>query len=331
MKFKNVLLIILPTFWYILLYSCRSADIEKPGVIVNYGNNINILVDFSNRILNNRPLSDTDIINEISDNLKPIIERSIERQINDKFFIRSINSSVLLDSTFSNKLMKIDLTGFKSQELKRSDYLYDRTEVSYTKDVQKIKSNFNEVYNFEKGHQQKPADIWYFLKDEITPLLIDTTTVTFQNNNKIFKKKYKNTIILLTDGYIEAGRYGEFEGMKENNQFRYLSQSLIDELRIRFVASKEKEMEDFFKKNNYGIIPVNNPLLKDCRFLILEFYDRSKKNGASTKTPTDFEIMKYFWKDWLIKSGVEDKDIEIYETMNNRDDVKKVFNTFINK
>ena len=126
---------------------------------------------------------------------------------------------------------------------------------------------------------------------------------------------------MTTDGYIEAGIYGK--GVD-------LSQKTIKQFRNAFIKSGEPDIKTFFdkNKNKYKIAPVNNPYLKNLEILVLELYDRSKTlGGAATVQPTDMEIIKLFWSDWLKNSKV--KRFELHPIANSKDDVEKTIIAFL--
>lgn len=329
---------ILITFLLIVLHACdckspkhatNEPTIEK--IQVNYGHNVIVLVDLSNRILNHRMLSDPDIVEVITSNLKTLFQNSIDKGINDKFYLTSINDQDLKNFPTLDSGFRIDLTRFQNDALLRSNYLYhnDSGRNSLKNDVFVLNSNFSKLYNNLQKGNQLPADIWYFFQGKLESPLIDTSSFEFVSNNIKYINKRKNYIILLTDGYIEAGRYKDEPSMKNKNKFRYLSQNLINEFRSEFKKDTSSEYTKFFKNSDYGIIPVNNSLLKNCKVLVLELYDRSRVNGVTTESPTDLEIMKLFWEDWLEKSQVEKSNITLKECFNNKESLEDELKLFL--
>ena len=128
-------------------------------------------------------------------------------------------------------------------------------------------------------------------------------------------------MIMTTDGYIEAGIFDKgFD----------LSKKLIDRFRDAFLASGESDMASFFKKNKqFRIKPVHNDKLKNLEILVMELYDRSlTKTGAATVHPTDMEIMKLFWTDWLQQSRV--KRFELHPIANSKAEAEKIILDFLN-
>jgi hypothetical protein len=60
----------------------------------------------------------------------------------------------------------------------------------------------------------------------------------------------------------------------------------------------------------------------------LELYDRSlTKAGAASIHPTDMEIIKLFWSDWLQRSGV--RRFEFHPIAGSKDEVEKMILNFL--
>ena len=74
--------------------------------------------------------------------------------------------------------------------------------------------------------------------------------------------------------------------------------------------------------------PVNNPNLENIEFLILEINGRSKtKTGRITKSPSDFEIFKLFWSDFLEREGVTNYAVKNVQTSS--DDINLIIRNFL--
>jgi len=70
-----------------------------------------------------------------------------------------------------------------------------------------------------------------------------------------------------------------------------------------------------------------NPLLKNLDILVLELYDRTETNVGASIHPTDLEIMKLIWGDWLKTSGV--KRFELYPKFSSKAEAEKVIFKFL--
>jgi hypothetical protein len=297
---------------------------------INYGYNIVVVSDLSNRIVNDRAYDDPQILALITAKLRTLFQKSADLGMNGKFFFTTINKNDFKNFTHNDSIFKINLTHFKTDVIERSNYLHHnigRNSLDY--DINILNREFKRMYDGLKSQKQLPADTWYYLRDELSYPVIDTSSTSYPYQGITVTNKYKNYIILLTDGYIEADRYGDNKNMVDKNQFRFFSGETIKRFRSKFVLSKSKSLKEFFSDNHYGIMPVQNELLHDSKLLILELYDRSVKNGVHTETPTDLEIMQMFWKDWLLKSSISLSNISMYETFSNKQNLDEVIDRFL--
>lgn len=325
-------------FYVIVIFvSCSrssgSNEAQKQPKI-NYGNNIVLLSDLSNRVLHPKSIHDTTIIFSIIDKLKPLIEKSVELNIDDRFKFYSINQYCIdrIPQSEKNMNFHIDMSEFKKNELNISNYLYGRVEKDFNYDISSIKSSIKYVYDFNYKSDILGADVWHYFNDQIGSSIIDTssTITAFKNNNYLNKKR--NKLILLTDGYIEAGRYAEDKTMidKNNpNKTKYLSSSLIKKFRDEFNNSSFKNIEDFFEEGKYGLIPFKNPLLSDVDILVLEIDDRTIVNGLTTVFPTDSEIIKLFWSKWISESGLDTSRFQIHNRFHNTRELESIVSNFL--
>ena len=144
----------------------------------------------------------------------------------------------------------------------------------------------------------------------------------------------KNKVILLTDGYIEAGRYANDPTMfdkKNPNQSKYLSAKLLNQFRINFNNSPYQSPAEFFEAEKYGLIPLQNPLINEIELLVLEIDDRTIINGVTTVSPTDSKIIKLFWAKWLKDSGMKPANFQIYDRFKNERELDMALSNFLNQ
>ncbi len=332
---KTSLLIIFVT----LLANCStvtSSTENDKSEKVNYGNNIVILSDLSNRILRKKSIHDTIIISKVIDKLKPLIEKSMELNIYDKFNFYSVNH-VSVDRVYNEDIglnFNIDLTEFNKNELEISNYLYGRIEQDYDGDIIDIKTSINTVYNHNMGNEILGADIWHYLNDELDHTIIDTTIERYSFKKKTYTARKKNKVILLTDGYIEAGRYANDPTMfdkKNPNRSKYLSAKLLNQFRINFNNSSYQSPVEFFEAEKYGLIPLQNPLINEIELLVLEIDDRTIINGVTTVSPPDSKIIKLFWTKWLKDSGMKPANFQIYDRFKNERELDLILSSFLNQ
>jgi hypothetical protein len=321
--------------WLLLftMASCSNTDAGPTTFAknTNYGYNIIVAFDLSNRILREGNYDDPEILKLITDNLKTIFQKSIDVGINSKLYVTTINNDDFAGFNYSDSVFRIDLTRFKNDAVGRSDYLYhnDQSTNSLKHESELLNVTFSTFYDSLKLKGQKPADMWNFLQNKLTPPLIDTSSFTYQRDNVYITNRYKNYIIVITDGYIEAGRYSEDKSMRVGNKFRYFSGNGVKEFRDNFNNSGSQDFTQFYSQRGYGIMPVQNELLKDCKVLVLELDDRSVVNGLTTANPTDTEITKLFWQDWLVKSGIAKRNVLLKEKLPNEQYVGEIIKQFL--
>lgn len=131
--------------------------------------------------------------------------------------------------------------------------------------------------------------------------MINEPDVTIPNGKNSITRSSKNVVVLFTDGYIESA----------NNSTGYtFDQQSIKKIRQEFINSKSVDLEKFILSKSEYLIKKTSNSLKNVNVLVLEMVDRSlDKNGSTTIQPTDFEIMKIIWTQWLKSSGAADVDI----------------------
>ncbi|WP_184548329.1 hypothetical protein [Mucilaginibacter sp. FT3.2] len=296
---------------------------SKKYVITHY--NITFAADLSNRVnasLYRRPLDDAQILGLLTSNLYPSILRSHRSENQkDKLRIDFINKGLINQYKVNTDKLTIDFGRFPNQNA-RIDYIKERNNVKQTlrKDLTSLVSEFQRV-NKAAEHQNFGADIWTYLNEGMDNAAVLPDEKSIADENNTYTNSYRNVLILTTDGYIEAGIYDKgFD----------LSKKTVDRFRDAYLASGEAEMANFFKKNKqYRIKPVQNDNLKNLEILVLELYDRSRsKVGAATVHPTDLEIIKLFWSNWLKESKV--RRFELRPMANSKNEAEKIILDFLN-
>lgn len=323
-------------FLCLFTVSCMPEKKVKPHL------NIILSPDLSNRINKkvhkNKTIHDIDLIANILDNYYhdskgkekgKIYENDIfhsnKRFVNqrDKIRVRFTNETSINVYNVQAEKLKLDLSDnyFQNSSKKRVQYLQNKDTVkSFTKDKEEFLKELGSVY--EKAISKTyGADLYGLIQNRLDNY-IDTDTI----------QPYRNILVLFTDGYIESGAYKSFK--TNDNKKTYLDHGTIQNFRKLYNKAKEQNpsltSNAFFKKNNYGIVPIKNELLENLEILAFEFYDRSKdKGGGQTVQPDDYEILKLFWEDWLTQSGV--KYFEIHKCVDNIDDFEAILGKFIDK
>lgn len=287
-----------------------SSDIPK---IYDY--NVLIVPDLSNRInseIHPKPLHDTVLINNIADNIENLLKTK-NRQMNqlDTYKIDFINRGILNQNIADAQKLEINFRTFKDDQRESSEYKRGQLK----SDISSLKNNLSKIYTYSLQNLSG-SDVWNYFNQTISNSLITTpdTKIAISDNQFIIKGT-RNIVVLLTDGYIES----------TNTTSGYvLDQKSIRNIRDHFLASGNNDLEKFIlSKPEYHIRKTFTPL-KNTSVLILEMTDRSlDKNGASTIQPTDFEIMKILWSQWLKASGASkvkiypafSQKIEAYEAL----------------
>lgn len=304
-------------------FSAKSYHTTETGKTIT-ATHFNILFapDMSNRVnpaLYRRPLSDADILSIITNDLYPSIlrYRRVENQ-KDKLTVDFINKGLINQYAVNTDKLLIDFGRFPNQK-ERIDYIKDRSPRTLKKDINEMTTEFSRI-NSLAIQNNVGADIWSYLNQGIDETKVLTAENAIRYGSDTYVNTYRNILILPTDGYIEAGIFGKgFD----------LSKNTVNHFRDAFLKSGEESMEQFLEKNKkFQIRPVSNEHLKNVEVLVMELYDRSLSNGGyATVHPTDMEIIKLLWTNWLQQSGV--KRFELHPYVGSRDEAEKVILNFI--
>ena len=294
---KNLILIIV-TLTLVSLLSCsddsQNTDQIKDSRIKLKTNNLNIsiLLDLSDRINPvknpNKTLSyyqrDIGYINSIAKAFKQHLISKKVRKINDRIqmFVEPEPQNSKINSMLSE--LKIEFT--KDNISKKS---LSEIETKYNK----ISS---EIYNTAIVTKEYPgSDIWGFMKYKV--------------NDYCIKDKYRNILIILTDGYM----YHENNVIK-GNRSSYLLSRTIKKYRLN-----KNDWQEKIKKNNYGFIKVNDNL-NNLEVLVLGI-------NPSKNNPFEFDVIKTYWSNWFKEMGVKKFDIKQADLPSQLDEF---INNFIN-
>lgn len=329
MKFYKLLLI-LP--FIVLVVSCSGSKKEEEQLQIKYQYHYNTLIvpDLSNRVnpqMYPKQVDDESIVSEMLKLIDPKILRfGRDEGQQDVFSVSFINERVinLYDLEMGN--LKIDFSSFDNQ-LNRINYIKGLSQSNLKEDISKFEDELARAYNSAK-RETYGADIWSYFKSLDKYQVKGTIdTIKYRGGNTQYIQDYKNVMILMTDGYLESGIYDQ-TGCKVDNLCYFMSGRTIKKFREEFKSSGMSNIETFFDKKGYGIVPVDNPILENLEVLLLEAFDRSlDKSGNATVYPSDFEIMKLFWEDWMEKSGV--KRFEIYQTAADVNEARQRISDFI--
>jgi hypothetical protein len=308
---------------FLLLISCAAEKVT----VVNEHINLVITPDLSNRIEEkySKPVSDIDLINSIYSNYYPDIYKIKNRVMGqkDRIQFRFTNPSIINEFKINLENLSMDLRGMTPKE--RINYLANGGNKN---ELSTLDSEIKNIYQNALSHTTG-GDVYNYFKKEISSSVLEFTEKPKQIDEITLINKHRNIIVLLTDGYIEAGLYGKENCIGE--KCYYLSKTRVDKFRKAFLASGNNNLKDFFMKSGYGIVPLENKNLEHIEVFVAEMYDRSlnKKTGSQTVSPNDSEIMTIFWSDWLVKSGV--KHFKLLSIINSKEEFLTELKKFISE
>lgn len=276
---------------------------KRPIAVTHF--NVIITPDLSNRLSHPKPVSDQRIVNTLLHRVMPkALNYKRETNQKDIYSVAFVSKQAVSQYNAKTEDLKISFDHFKNQ-LQRINYIKGKSStVTLSGDRSKFISEYNRIA-LAAAKSPDGADLWSFFNTIIDRNLIQVPGKVYEYGGKSFANVHRNILILLADGYIEAGMYGK-KACLNQNQCYYLSGQRIKAFREAFKKSGTNDLQEFFRQGNYGIIPANNAALKDLEVLVLQMEDRSLSgSGNATVQPTDLEIVKLFWSDWLTKSKVK--------------------------
>ncbi|KAB2810000.1 hypothetical protein [Phaeocystidibacter luteus] len=280
--------------------SCNEGNSTgSKDTIVTTHYNIHFVPDLSNRVdkksLKPGSIHDTVIFNEFIDLYVPLIYPH-RRRIQQKDILQ------LTRISSENSVQGPNIVSLKSFEFdqgSRIRYVRDSSQ-GLINDLSELKLTIARTYESRNSRHTWSGDITSLLQNSITNLNTITDTINSSNDEANFIEVYDNIIVLLTDGYIEYGSYSE----EFRNRFYHLDSRVINKIR-GLCRESNMNPSQVLEMNDMGLVPVENPLLKHYKFVVLEFDDRSlSKSGSATIRPTDFEITTAVWKKWFEECGI---------------------------
>jgi hypothetical protein len=319
---------------YCLLFavlSCKNDLKEEVSKeIINENLNIILTPDLSNRVktgLYPKPVSDLDLIGSILNSYYPTLYEYNHRISGQKDVINLAftNANIIKEYNYKGEYI-IDISN-KEEENELYLKTFDGTETQFKKESITFLESIGELYQ-KTGVKPAGADISSFFKNKLNNIVRKDEFAIIDKYN--ITTKFRNILVLFTDGYVEAGLYGKSNCL--DNKCYFLDGVRIDKFRNDYKKNgKGKDLEIFFRENDYGILPVENDNLKNVEVFVCELYDRSlnKRTGSQTIVPNDLDIIKVFWKDWLTKSGF--KKFKLVEKVNSIGEFETEFSMFLNE
>ncbi len=322
-----------------LLVACASTDNKAPEVvpnkekevqkkIVRIHNNLLIVPDLSSNINLKKGYSDKELVQYMVSQFYNLTQTN-NRKVHQKDRVRVCLANG--DLGIKTEDLTLDVGHFEKNQKDRIQYLTNNPNMSHTlkDDSLKVMNNIDKLYemakNYPTSHQGKYLwfDIWNFLDKEISSK--DADIIGHKFDTKLVKDSVRNILIIITDGYIEAGKkYAITHGTSSNR----LSSEMLVQFRKDFHKANSTDIGLFFNQQPTRVLPVNNPILSNFEVLVLELYDRNlNEMGISTLHPTDIQIMEEYWKNFLEKSGVN--SYKILSTSSSFEKTKQEINTFL--
>lgn len=301
----------------------ENAHTKRDTVHIN-DYNVLFVPDLSNRInpnIHNKPVNDTLILNEFLKNIVELIDLKNRRtNQHDIYKFDFINKKILNNAELCNpNELEINLGKFKGDLQGSSKYLRDEIH----NDVLLFSSNIKRIYDYALLHTAG-ADLWNYFNETISNSIKETKSenITSKNGNRhdlVLLKQFKNVVVLFTDGYIENAN---------KTKGYVLDKHLVDKIRKDFNDNGNGDLEAFIlSKPEYLLNKTNNDLT-GINVLVLEMIDRSlDKNGVAIHQPTDFQIMKIIWKNWLMKSGAD--KVEVHQAVSKREEGYQYLKSFM--
>lgn len=309
--------------------SSHEVHVVTPRKVTEHYN-INLVLDLSNRIDKPKPVNDLDIIGLVFNDIEQVYLKSQNRKTNqqDRFKIAFTNQSLITQHQINTDNLILDFSRFKNQMVRIKYVNGTNKEDNLNKDISKLNEEIQNTY-IKARTNIGGADIPSFLKGLNKAIIKPKGSLEERrrSSGKVYLQEYRNVVILLTDGYIEADQYAN--NYTTEKVYPNLSGERINAYRNHYeMNSQGRSLKQFFEDEGYGITPVDNPLLAETEILVLEIDDRSKNAaGNATEMIEDYDIIKLFWSDWLNKSGV--KRFELHAKANTISEVKSHIKDFI--
>ena len=174
----------------------------------------------------------------------------------DKFSVDLINKGLIGIYKINTEALNIDFGPFADNQLARIDYIMGRSDRKLKNDINSFNTEYLRI-NTKAGLANHGADIWTYFNSGIDASIVKAS---FKKGNTI--QTYRNILILMTDGYIEAGIYGKGYD---------LSKQKVDAFRKAYLKAGASNLERFLDLNpQFKINPVNNQYLTNLVPLCLQ-------------------------------------------------------------
>jgi len=262
---KQIILIITTS---IICYSCGSNSGAMDSSRHNIPENYVVLLDLSDRLINNPNQTDIDTtaIRTAFEKFEMAVKKQLVVKSKEIFSVRIIDQkgSNLPINNFENNLT-LNLGAYTAAEKLIKLNQFKNEFGKY------LKMLYQQAFLGTKSENYFGVDIWQYFNEQI---------------NTDIKEGYKNQILVLTDGYFDFE--DKTRGLNSGNQST-ITRHLISQLRD--VNWKEKA-----EKSNVGIIPVK--IKSNVRFIIAGIQSKSDDLMETSK-------LSYLWSKWIQQSGAK--------------------------
>lgn len=293
---KNTFTLIAMSFLVISTFSCKKeSDKDETEVAVkntvSEDYNISLLLDLSDRIsLEKNPnptmeyyQRDLGYIKSVSEAFTQHLKSKRIRQINDKMqlFFNPEPLDPAINTIAQNLRISIDKNN-ASKELLNS-----------------INSNYasqtSKIYESAiKDNKYVGSDIWSFFDSKVTDQCIEN--------------KYRNILIVLTDGYM----FYESTVIKEGNLTTYITPELI-----RKNGLNTKDWDKKFNDQDFGFIKTNDDL-SNLEVLVLGI-------NPDKKNPYEEKVIRAYWTKWFTEMKISHFEIKNADLPSNMEKIIKDF------
>lgn len=240
--------------------------------------NYTIILDLSDRVLNeNQLLYDIEQIKTMFNKFKQTAKQNLIITSKDRFIVKIIpQKNSPLDVNYFENVLQLR---FDQISIKDKNNRLNQLESELPGILKRLES---EALYGKKNSDYSGVDMWLFLKE---------------NQENLAFPGYKNTIVIMTDGYLDFESYAHV--MKKGN--RFTSTSFINKL-------NSDSWKDDANAKDYGILPVS--IKCNATWVI---------SGLKSKKPNDLmqlSKLKYFWTKWIKESTKENPLFINYSTKN---------------
>src|SRR5690554_3949994 len=275
---KNPILnIVLGIIFLFNLSNLQASSVNENSTLIKRDPiNYTIILDLSDRVLNDNQLPyDIEQIKTMFNKFKQTAKQNLIITSKDRFIVKIIpQKNSPLDVNYYENVLQLR---FDQISIKDKNNRLNQLEDELPGILKRLKS---EALYGKKNSDYAGVDMWLFLKE---------------NQENLAFPGYKNTIVIMTDGYLDFESYAHV--MKNGN--RFTSTKFISKLNS---DSWKTDADD----KDLGILPVS-----------INFNATWVISGLKSKNPNDLmqlSKLKYFWTKWIRESAKENPKFINYST-----------------